>query len=245
MTERFAEDSPRETSRLAGLLYMIVVVTGIFALTVRSAAIVPGDGVATATNILTSQSLYRLSVASDLIASACYIGVTAFLYILFRPVSRSVSLLAAVLGLAGCIIGAAMAVNLLASLVVLGGGAYLTAFSPDQLQALSMLFTRLHAQGSIISFIFFGCYCLCLGYLVRRSAFLPRILGVLLTIAGLAWLTSSFTALLVPTFANSISLYLTAIGGLSEIVFALWILVRGVDVFPGKSSAIRAHRSAA
>ena len=139
------------------------------------------------------------------------------------------SLLAAFFALAGCVIGAAVASVLLAPAVLLKGAPYLAVFDPNQLQTLAMIFIRLNAQGATIGFIFFGCYCLSLGYLVSRSTFLPRAIGMGLLIAGLGWLTNSVASLLALPFAGTLSPFLAGAAILGETAFTLWLLVRGVD----------------
>jgi hypothetical protein len=229
-TTRVADISPSHTARIAGGLYLAVVVTGMFALFARPALIVPGDAAATAANILASEGLVRLAWTADLVATVCYVGVTVFLYALLAPVSRTVSLLAAFLGFAGCVVGAALSVNGLLPLVLLGGAPHLSAFSPEERLALVQLFRGSQGAGANVNFVFFGCYCATLGYLVYRSTFIPRILGVGLVVAGLAWLINSFAAFLSPPLASLLAPYPLAIGALGEIAFTLWILVRGVNV---------------
>jgi uncharacterized protein DUF4386 len=229
MTDQIADASPQRTARIAGGLYMVVVITGLFALIARPALVVRGDAAATAANIVASEGLYRLAWTADLVATVVYVAVTVFLYVLFAPVNRTISLLAAFFGFAGCVIGATLSLNGLAPLIVLGGAPHLAVFSPDQLLALAQLTSGSQGAAANVNFVFFGCYCLTLGYLAYRSAFLPRILGVLLAVAGLAWLTNSFAAFLSPPLARLLAPYPLAIGALGEIAFTLWLLVRGVN----------------
>lgn len=229
IAEPIADASPNPTARIAGVLYLAVVATGMFALFARPALLVRGDAVATAANILASEGLYRLAWTADLVATVFYVGVTVFLHALLTPVNRTVSLLAAFFGFAGCVIGAALSLNGLALLTLLSGAPHLSVFSPEQLLALASMFGGSLGAGANVNFVFFGCYCVTLGYVVYRSAFLPRVLGVLLAVAGLAWLTNSFAAFLSPPLASALSPYPLAVGALGEIVFALWLVVRGVD----------------
>jgi len=170
-------------------LYLLTFLTGGFALIAGSGLVVSGDAAATATHILAHESSFWLGFAADLLVTACYIVVTALFYELFKPVNRTLSLLAAFFSLVGCAIGAASGLFRLAPLTVLGGAPYLSVFKADQLQALAFMFLKLHAQASNISLVFFGFYCLLIGYLAFRSTFLPRILGVLMAVGGLGWLT--------------------------------------------------------
>jgi hypothetical protein len=227
--DRMTHTSPRRTARIAGALYLLVIAAGPIALSIRSGLIVRGDAAATAANIMASETLYRFGVAAELIAAVSYIGVTLFLYDLLRPVSPSVSLRAAFFGFAGCVTSAVVSLNLLVPLALLGGAASLSVFSHAQVQALALTFTRVFAQGSSVTFIFFGCYCLILGYLVSRSDFMPRALGALLAMAGVGWLTSSAVGLLAPALSSLVAPYALAAGGIGEGAFTLWLLMRGVN----------------
>jgi hypothetical protein len=132
--------------------------------------VVDGDAASTANNILVHQALFRLGLATGLIATACYVAVTALFYELFRPVNRSLSLLAAFFSLVGCAILAFASLFQLAPLVVLGGGQYLSVFKVEQLRALASLFLELYGLGVSICFVFFGVYCLLIGYLIFKSS---------------------------------------------------------------------------
>lgn len=223
--ERMAVASPRFKARMAGLFYLLTFLTGGFALVAGRGLVVSGDAAATAANIVALESSFWLSFASDLLVTACYIVVTALFYELFKPVNRSLSLLAAFFSLVGCAIGAASGIFRLAPLAVLGGAPYLSVFKVDQLQALAFLFLKLHAQASNISLVFFGFYCLLIGYLTFRSTFLPRALGVLMVIGGLGWLT-----FLSPPLAKALYPYTLAPGILGEGALTVWLLVMGVNV---------------
>ena len=121
----------------------------------------------------------------------CFIALTLLFYYLFKPVNRSLSLLAAFFSLVGCAIASLICLFQLAPLIVLGGAHNVSAFNLGQLQALALLFLKLHVQGYNVSLVFFGFYCLLVGHLIFRSSFLPRILGVLMAIAGLCYLARS------------------------------------------------------
>jgi uncharacterized protein DUF4386 len=232
MMERIAEASPRLKARIAGVFYLLEMLTGGFALFVLRRLGVSGDAAATATNILAHQSLFQLGFAADLIQFACYVVVTGLFYDLFKPVNRSLSLLAAFFSLVGCTIGALSCLFYLAPLVVLGGAQYLSVFNVEQLQALALMCLKLYGQCFNISFVFFGFYCLLIGYLIFRSTFLPRILGVLMAIAGSGWLT--FVS---PALAMYLSPYILAPGILGEGSLMLWLLVIGVNAERWKEQA--------
>jgi len=213
---------------MAGAFYLITIVTGVFAeVFVRGALVVRDDAAATAANILTHEPLYRLGLAADLIMLACYIAVTLLLYGLFKPVGGQLSLLAACFSLVGIAVLAVNSLNHLAPLVFLGSSNYLGAFDTNQLQALALVSLRMHARGYSVSGVFFGTYCLLIGYLVFRSGFLPRILGALMAIGGLGYLVNSFASFLSPALAARLP-DVTILGGIAELSLCLWLMVMGV-----------------
>jgi Domain of unknown function (DUF4386) len=225
MTKRIAEASTRPSARITGVVYLLYFLTAVLGEFFMRGTVVDGDATATANNLLAHQSLFRLGLATSLIATGVYIAVTALFYGLFKYVNRSLSLVAAFFSLVGCGILAISSLFQLASLVVLGGSQYLSVFKVEQLRALALLFLELNAQASNICVVFFGVYCLLIGYLIFRSAFLPRILGVLMVLAGLGWLT-----FLSPPLANHLSPYNLILGFLAELMLCLWLLVIGVNV---------------
>ena len=231
MTERLGQVSPRPRARITGVVYLVYFLTAVLGEFFHRGLIVSGDAAATA-NILAHQPLFRLGFATGLIATACYIAVTALFYDLFKPVNWSLSLLAAFFSLVGCAISAFASLFRLAPLVVLGGSQYLSVFKMEQLQALALIFLELNTQAANIYLVFFGVYCLLIGYLIFRSAFLPRILGMLMGLAGLGWLT-----FLSPPLANHLSPYILVLGFLAELSLMLWLLVMGVNVQRWKEQA--------
>jgi hypothetical protein len=230
MTERAAGTSPLLLARSAGVSYLVTVVTGLFAeFFVRGRVIVSGDAAATAHNILASQSLYRLGFAADLIGGAAYLVVTLLLYELLKPVNRTLSLLAAFFSLVGIAVGALAGLGHLAPLFLLRGASYLNVFTIAQLQALALLALKLHAQGYLIAIVFFGFYEVLLGYLIFKSVFWPRTLGVLVSLAGLAFLINSFAIFLSLPFADALNPYLLALDAVGEFSLMLWLLIFGVN----------------
>ena len=223
MMERIAEASPRFQAMMAGVIGWITTTAG-FAAIVRGKLVVYGDAAATAHNILAHELLFRLAFAGDVIATL-YIAYTLLLYNLFRPVNRSLSLLAAFFSLLGCAIGTLTCLFHLAPLVVLGGAQSLRAFNVEQLQALALMLLKLRSQAEQIDLVFFGFYDLLIGCLILRSTFLPRILGGLMALAGLAWLI-----FLLPPLANYLSYYILPLGFLAELLLMIWLLVKGVNV---------------
>src|SRR5438445_11020572 len=157
MLGRIAETSPRLRARITGVFYLLTMLTGVFAQGfVSERLIVFGDAAATATNILTHKSLFQLGFAVYLIEMACQVALTALFYDLLKPAGRSVSLVAAFLGLAGCVIKTVSRLFYIAPLFILGGAHYLSAFNSEQLQALALLFLKVNDHGDGIALVLFG-----------------------------------------------------------------------------------------
>ena len=164
--------------------------------------------------------------------------MTALFYGLFKPVNKSLALLAAFFSLVGCAIQASGSLFQIAPLVVLGGSHYLSVFNLEQLQALALMFLNLNVQAGYTEIIFFGLFDIVIGYLIFRSTFLPRFLGVLMMIAGLGWLT-----FLSPALATHLSPYVDVLGFIAELFLMLWLLVMGVNVQRWKEQASTARAS--
>jgi hypothetical protein len=228
-----AETSPRLMARITGVFYLLTMLAGLFAQGfVSNRLVVSGDATATATNILTHRNLFQLGFTVYLVEMASQIAFTVLFYELLKPVNRTVSLLAAFLGLAGCSIKTVSRLFYIAPLFVLGGANYLAVFNPKQLHALALLFLRVNDQGAAISLAFFGFYALLTGYLIFRSTFLPRFLGVWSEIAGLGWLT-----FLYPPLGYRLFPYLAAFGFLGAMALIVWLLVFGVNEQKWKEQA--------
>src|SRR5438445_8077180 len=160
-TAAMTETSPRFKARITGALYLLTILTGIFAQGfVSGRLVVDGDAAATATNILTHRFLFELGFTVYLIEMACQIAITALFYDLLKPAGRSVSLVAAYLGLTGCVIKTLSRLFFITPLFILGGAHYLSVFSTQQLQALALLFLKVNDRGAGIALVFFGFYAL-------------------------------------------------------------------------------------
>jgi len=219
----------RTRARMAGVVYLLFFLTAVLGAVLTPStnglAGLSGDAAATANNILSHQASFRVGWALGLVSTAFYIALIALFYQLFRPVSRSLALLAAFFGLVGCAITGFASLFQLAPLTVLGGSPYLGVFSARQLQALALLLLNLNAQTGNIALPFFGVFQLFLGYLIYRSTFLPRILGVLIALAGFGWLI-----FLAPPIANALLTYLEVLGFVAEAALMLWLILFGVNV---------------
>ena len=234
---RITVASPSFKARMAGVFYLLTFAIGGLATATAGKLIHEGDAAATATSIMAHPMAYRVGFAAYLIVVFCYLVVTALFYELFKPVSRTISRIAAMFSLAGCAIQALICLFLLAPFVLLAGDPYLGAFTPEQLRSLNLVFLNLYGQGWYICFATFGVYCLLIGYLIFKSTFMPRVLGVFMAIAGLGWLM-----FLDPPFAERTFPYILAAGLFGEGSLTLWLLVKGVNVakWDEKNSRVRA-----
>jgi hypothetical protein len=240
MVDPQAEPSPKVYARAGGLLYLIIIVAGMLGeLFVRDRIVVPGDAMATASNIMASPLLWRMGIVGDLIMHTCDVPLMMIFYVLLRPVSRNLARLALLFNFIQTAVLVANKLNLLMPLFLLGNADYLKAFEPRQLHALSYLFIRLHGHGFGVGLIFFGFTCLVLGYLIFRSGYLPKVLGVLMQIAGLCYLTNSFTLLLAPAIANRMFPFILLPPFVAELSLCLWFLVKGVNVEKWREQARR------
>jgi uncharacterized protein DUF4386 len=230
MADHTVETSPQVYARIGGWLYLIIIGAGIFAeLLVRDRLIVSGDATATANNIMASGLLFRISIAVEQIWLVCAVAVALILYVLLRPVSNNLALLAAFFNLVSIAIEGFATVSLFAVLLLLGGAGYLKAFEPNQLHALAYLCLKLYDYGFATCLVFFGCCLSLYGYLIFRSGYFPKTLGVLLIVASLSYLTNSFTLFLAPAYAAMI-VPILVLAFIGETSLCLWLIVKGVNV---------------
>lgn len=217
--------SPKTLARTTGALYLIVLLGGIVAQAlIADGLVVRGDAAATATNILAQPKLWALGLTIFLVEMAAQTATTTLFYLLLRPANRTAALLSLVFGLVGCTIKTLARAFYYSPLLVLGGASYLTVFDTGQLQALSLLFVKINNQIAGIALVFFGISTLFQGYLIVKSTFLPRFLGVLSIIGGLGWLTWAY-----PALGSALFYYLAVFAMLGLLMTSGWLLVRGVD----------------
>ena len=237
MTIKENINSIQTTAKITAVLILIMAVIAPFGmLYIPSTLVVPGDAATTAHRIMTSEGLFRLGLVSDSVVFLIEILLTVLLYILLKPVSKTLSLVAAFSRLSMAVIQGINLLNQFIVLLLLSGATYLAVFAPNQLQALVLLFLNAHAMVVLIWGLFFGFHLLVSGYLVYTSGYLSSIPGVLLIIAGLCYLTQSFGNILLPQSAG----LFTLIGSLSilEVAFPFWLLIKGVNVDQWKKRAL-------
>jgi hypothetical protein len=220
-------DSTTRTARIAGLLYLVVALTGPFVIIyVPGKLLVTGDASATAANILAHQSLFKAYIFVGLVSELAFIAVVLVLYHLLKGVSAPLATSMAILVLVDAPLAFLGVANQVATLALVRGGELLSAFDKPQRDALAMLLLNIDRQGSLVDEMFWGLWLLPLGLLVYRSTFLPRFLGVWLFINGLAYMATSSTGILMPQHLELVStITLPILFG--EVVFTLWLLIVG------------------
>jgi Domain of unknown function (DUF4386) len=221
-----------KAARVAGAVYLSMAVTAPFSLIyIPRTLIVRGDATATATNILAHETLFRFGIVADLISSVIFFFVAMALYRLLSGVNKTHASLMVALVLVSVAVGFMNVLNNIAALTLFRGADFLSVFNKGQLDALAMLFLRLHGQGLGINEIFWGLWLFPFGVLVMRSGFLPRILGVWLIVNCFAYLALSFTSLLLPQYQDMVSRIAFPVF-FGEIAIALWLLIKGAKVRP-------------
>jgi len=231
MTYQTVELSPQRYARTGGALYLAIIILGAFAEGfVANKLIAAGDAATTAHNIMASPRLWHLSVAGDLIVVLCAVPLLWIEYLLLRPVSKQLVLLAVLFNLVSLAVEAISKVFLLVVMPALGSADYARGFDPQQLQILANLALRSHDIAFNIALIFFGFTCLVNGYLIFRSGYLPKFVGLLMQLAGLSYLIACFAALFAPAFADLISPAILLPPLIGESSFCLWLLVKGVNI---------------
>jgi hypothetical protein len=230
MKNRAIETSPKFYARIAGILYLYIMIAGSFAeLFVRSKLVVSGDAEATAVNITANEFLFRLGFSGELLHLAFDVVIAMILYALLKPVDRNIALLAAFMRFACDIILAVASLSHFAALKFLTNADYLMSFQPEQLHTLALVAMKLHGDAYAISLVFFSFACLSLGYLIYKSGFLPKIIGALMTIAGVCYLISSFTHFLNPRVSAMLFEPLFIPIFIAELSLTFWLIVKGVD----------------
>jgi hypothetical protein len=222
-----------KNARIAGLLYLLLVLVGpLRLLYIPAKLFVRGNAAATADNIAAHETLFRLGIVGDLFCGTVLIFITLALYRLFKDVDQYLAILVVILG--GILPAALDFFNVLndaAALILVRGAAFLSVFDKPQREALAMLFLRMHDHEVMAAEIFWGLWLIPLAMLVYRSRFLPRFLGVWLTINGVAYVVNSLTGLLLPHYANKVETFtFPALTG--EVALVLWLLIRGASSPP-------------
>ncbi len=218
MVELTTDISQRQAITALRIMYPIWAIVGIFSIQyVPATLIVLGDAAATASNIMANELLFRIGIAGSLITQLIHILVVLILYQLFKSVNKNQALLVVILGLVGVPIAMLNELNKFAALQLLN--------RPDQM----MLFLNLNAQGIIIAGIFWGLWLFPLGYLIYKSGYFPRILGILMTIAGFGYMLDSFMNFIMPNI-HAIFLPVTDLMIMGEVIFMIWLVLKGAKI---------------
>ncbi|SFQ35621.1 DUF4386 domain-containing protein [Hymenobacter arizonensis] len=230
MATRTIENSPLVYARIGGALYLVIILFGLFAEGfVTNKLLVSGDAAATARNILAAPGLWRLSVAGNVLVVVCAVPLLWIEYLLLRPVSKSLVLLAVLFNLVSLGVEAISKVFLLLVLPTLESAQYAQAFGARQVPMLANFSLKAHDISFDIALVFFGFTCLVNGYLIFKSGYLPKVVGILMQVAGGCYLVACFATLFAPALAGVLlpGILLPCLVG--ESAFCLWLLVKGVD----------------
>lgn len=215
----------KKMAKLAGVSYLFIILFGIFShIIVRGNIVVAGDASATATSILNQESLFRMSIVSDLLMVLSYFSLGVLLYFIFKPRHKKGATVLLLLNIIGASMMSLNMINQFAALYVLNGSTYLNAFNADQLQALSLFYMNLHSIGYKMATISFGVWLLPMGYLGLKSGYFPKVISYLLMVGAVTYMVSFFGSLL----GIPISPDITIPADLGEFSLCLWLLVKGV-----------------
>jgi hypothetical protein len=224
--------SPQVAARIAGLLYLVIIGAGMFAeFFVRSELIAAGDAAATAANVIAAEGLFRAGIAADLLMIVSDIIVGLIFYVLLRPISQTLALLAALFRLAQAAILGINLLNLFIGLELAQPTGAAAALGADQAQALALVFFQAHGVGYALALVFFGIYLFLIGFLILRSGVIPRLLGGLLMLAAAGYLVDSFAQVLLVNYSAYAPILTNVVllpAFTAELLLALWLLLRGV-----------------
>jgi hypothetical protein len=231
VTNRFVDLSPRIAARLGGVLYILLIIFGIFAQFVgRMGVIVAGDATETAKNIMDNEFLFRFSFVSDILAFICFLLLPLALYVALTSVNKNMATLMVIFVLVSVPISFLNLLNHYAALVLLSGEGYLTAFEAGQLNAQALLYLEFFDIGYYIAGIFHGLWLLPLGYLVYKSDYFPPILGILTMVACIGFLIGSFGVFLYSGYDGSILQAVATLVSLFEFPTAIWLFIKGAKI---------------
>jgi hypothetical protein len=222
--------SDKNLARIAGFCYLVVIATGLFSeVFVRQALRVSNNALATAQNIQANEMLFRWGFVADIINFVIGLPTVLIIYYFFKRTNKLLLQLAVVLVVIQTAIIAVNLLNQVTPLLLLGNEVYLNSFQYSQLATQSLLYLNIQAQGYAIGLVFFGLYCILVGFVIYKTNAIPKILGVLYAIAGLCYLINSFTMFLSKGFANPLFTYLAIPIFFGELSLCLWLLIKGID----------------
>jgi len=219
--------APATYARVAGVLFLVSIVAGGFGEGFApSQLIVSGDAAATAHNVVASDALFRAGFAGYLVEGMCDAALTVILYVLLRPVDRTLALFGVVFRILATATFAFAELFYFVPSLLVGNDAYLSSFTAAQRDALVLLAFNVYGVGGAMSLAFYGAGSMFLGYLMYRSTYVPRVIGALWVLGGLCFVARTFTVVLVPAYSPAV---LQAPMVLAILILAAWWLIRGVD----------------
>ncbi|QEC68329.1 DUF4386 domain-containing protein [Panacibacter ginsenosidivorans] len=219
--------SVNKTARIGGILYLIIIAAGFYGeMFVRSKLIVSGNAAATANNIITSQLLWRSGIATDLLMHICDIPLMLIFYLLLKPVDKNLALMSLLFNLIQTAVLVVNKLSLIVALFPLSSRDYLKSFDAQQLYTLAYLSIKAHGYGFGLGLMFFGCTCLIMGYLIFKSGYLPKTIGVLMQIAGVCYLANIFA----PESSDKIFPAILLPPFIAELSLCLWLIFKGVNI---------------
>jgi len=222
--------SDKNLARIAGFCYLVVIATGLFSeVFVRQALRVSNDALATSQNIQANEMLFRWGFVADLFNFVVGIPTILIIYHFFKKANTIILQIALALVIIQTAIIAVNLLNQITSLLLLSNDTYLNTFQPNQLATLSLLSLNIQAQGYGIGLVFFGFYCILIGYAIFKTNAIPKIIGIAYALAGLCYLISNFTMFLSKGFANPLFIYFAIPIFLGELSLCLWLLIKGID----------------
>ncbi|MGH7738188.1 MAG: DUF4386 domain-containing protein [Candidatus Tyrphobacter sp.] len=221
-------EAAQRYARTGGWLYALLFVAG-SSLFIQSGSIISGNAAATAHNIEASSQLWRIALAAEIVMYALDVPLAVIFYVLMRPVNNGLALASSAFRFAEAVLGCTIALLNAVPLYVLNGSAYLKAIGRPQLDALAYVSLKAHGDGAVIALLLFGIHCVLLGYLVFRSGYLPKALGLLLIIAGLCYATHCTAQFVAPAFDDRIYPWILLPGFPAEVGFCLWLIFAGVN----------------
>ena len=225
------EKSPQSYARTGGVLYLIMIILGIIVeLFIKGKIIVSDDAAATAANLKSMESLWRMGIVFELLMAVIAIWLSLILYYLTKFVSKNLALLALFFGLVATTVGAVNSLELLKVLFPLSGADYLQVFTPEQLNAFANIAIKSHDMGFGVSLLLFAPFFFVTGYLIIKSGYIPKTLGILYLIPGLSYLTSSLALILAPAFADKYYFVMASPTIIGELSLCLWLMVKGVNM---------------
>jgi hypothetical protein len=225
--------SPKSYAKIAGLLYLIIAVAGGFSIGyMPSELFVPNDAEATAQNIVNNQALFQLGIAGDILVTLLEVVLTVILYKLFKSVNQTVALVATFSRMGMSIIMGMNLINYLIPSLILSDPSYLGSFGIEQQQSLALLFLGAHKYGEYAWQLFFGLHMVALGYLIIKSNYYPKLLGILMMLGSIGYSGDSIMRFM-SLDSNVVSVSITAflvLGVIGELLFTFWLLIKGIDI---------------